>query len=150
MSIKVLTFILVRVIIYSTKRHEKEEKEMSIVRYVNKKTGTVAIYESTSYYDPKTKQSRPKRKYLGTEDPETGELIPSSGKRGRKKSAGEGTKTKREEGGSCPKEKYDHLLQECAEKDAAIKRLEHENKKLRFCLQKLRDTASAMLADKES
>ena len=123
---------------------------MSIVRYVNKKTGTVAIYESTSYYDPKTKQSRPKRKYLGTEDPETGELIPSSGKRGRKKSAGEGTKTKREEGGSCPKEKYDHLLQECAEKDAAIKRLEHENKKLRFCLQKLRDTASDMLADKES
>ena len=150
MPIKVLTFILVCVIIYSTKRHEKEEKEMSIVRYVNKKTGTVAIYESTSYYDPKTKQSRPKRKYLGTEDPETGELIPSSGKRGRKKSAGEGTKTKREEGGSCPKEKYDHLLQECAEKDAAIKRLEHENKKLRFCLQKLRDTASDMLADKES
>ena len=68
---------------------------MSIVRYVNKKTGTVALYESTSYYDPKTKQSRPKRKYLGTEDPETGELIPSSGKRGRKKSTGEGAKRKR-------------------------------------------------------
>ena len=63
---------------------------MSIVRYVNKKTGVVALYESTSYYDPETKQSRPKRKYLGTEDPETGELIPSSGKRGRKKNA-EGT-----------------------------------------------------------
>lgn len=51
---------------------------MSIVRYVNKKTGTVALYESTSHYDPETKQSRPKRKYLGTEDPEAGELIPSS------------------------------------------------------------------------
>ena len=58
---------------------------MSIVRYVNKKTGVVALYESTSYYDPVTKQSRPKRKYLGTEDPEMGELIPSTGKRGRKK-----------------------------------------------------------------
>ena len=42
---------------------------MSIVRYVNKKTGSVALYESTSHYDPETKQSRPKRKYLGTEDP---------------------------------------------------------------------------------
>ena len=30
-----------------------------------------------------TKQSRPKRKYLGTLDPETGELIPSSGRKGR-------------------------------------------------------------------
>lgn len=63
---------------------------MSIVRYVNKKTGAVSIYESTSHYDPVTKQSRPIRKYLGREDPETGELIPSSGKRGRKpKSQGE-------------------------------------------------------------
>ena len=58
---------------------------MSIVRYVNKKTGQVALYESTSHYDPETKQSRPIRKYLGTEDPETGKLIPSSGRRGRKK-----------------------------------------------------------------
>lgn len=122
---------------------------MSIVRYVNKKTGTVALYESTSYYDPKTKQSRPKRKYLGTEDPETGELIPSSGKRGRKKSTGEGTKTKPEKEEARFKEKYDQLLRECANKDAAIKQLEHENKKLRFCLQKLRDTASDMLGDKE-
>ena len=122
---------------------------MSIVRYVNKKTGTVALYESTSYYDPKTKQSRPKRKYLGIEDPETGELIPSSGKRGRKKSTGEGTKTKHEKEDLRFKEKYDHLLQECANKDAAIKQLEHENKKLRLCLQKLRDTASDVLADKE-
>lgn len=58
---------------------------MSIVRYKNKKTGAVSIYESTSHYDPKTKQSRPVRKYLGREDPVTGELIPSSGKRGRPK-----------------------------------------------------------------
>ena len=121
---------------------------MSIVRYVNKKTGTVALYESTSYYDPKTKQSRPKRKYLGTEDPETGELIPSSGKRGRKKSTGERPKTKHEKEEPCFKEKYVRLLQECADKDALIKQLEHENKKLRSYLQKLRDTASDMLADK--
>ena len=59
---------------------------MSIVRYTNKKTGQVMLYESTSYYDPETKQSRPKRKYLGIEDPETGELIPSSGRRASKES----------------------------------------------------------------
>lgn len=58
---------------------------MSIVKYTNKKTGVVTLYESTSNYDPETKQSRPVRKYLGREDPVTGELIPSTGKRGRKK-----------------------------------------------------------------
>lgn len=58
---------------------------MSIVKYTNKKTGVVTLYESTSHYDPETKQSRPVRKYLGREDPVTGELIPSTGKRGRKK-----------------------------------------------------------------
>lgn len=57
---------------------------MSIVKYTNRKTGVVTLYESTSHYDPVTKQSRPIRKYLGRLDPVTGELIPSSGKRGRK------------------------------------------------------------------
>lgn len=119
---------------------------MSIVRYTNKKTGQVMLYESTSYYDPETKQSRPKRKYLGTEDPETKKLIPSTGKRGRKKTtAGEETKMKAK-----PEEKYkikyDRLLKECSEKDARIKNLEHENKRLRFAIARLRDTASEILA----
>lgn len=57
---------------------------ISIVKYTNKKTGVVSWYESTSHYDPETKQSRPVRKYLGREDPVTGELIPSSGKRDRR------------------------------------------------------------------
>ncbi len=122
---------------------------MSIVRYVNKKTGTVALYESTSYYDPVTKQSRPKRKYLGTEDPETGELVPSSGKRGRKKTAGNAKEPKNKKTEENFKEKYDKLLQECNNKDARISQLEHENKRLKFCIQKLRDTASGMLGSTE-
>ena len=65
---------------------------MSIVRYTNKRTGVVTLYESTSHYDPVTKQSRPIRKYLGIEDPETGELIPSDKKRGRKKGTGSAKK----------------------------------------------------------
>ena len=118
---------------------------MSIVRYVNKKTGVVAVYESTSYYDPETKQSRPKRKYLGTEDPETGELIPSSGRRGRKKNAGETAPFKKSSQEEKYKEKYDKLLRESADKDARIKQLEHENKKLRIFLQNLRDSVSNVI-----
>lgn len=118
---------------------------MSIVRYTNKKTGVVTLYESTSYYDPMTKQSRPKRKYLGTEDPETGELIPSSGKKGRKKRGESKAVTNREKAEIKFKEKYDKLLADCELKDSRIKQLEHENKRLRFCIQKLRDTAEEMM-----
>lgn len=118
---------------------------MSIVRYVNKKTGVVALYESTSYYDPETKQSRPKRKYLGTEDPETGELIPSSGRRGRKKNTEGTTPSKRVSHEEKYKEKYDKLLKESSDKDARIKQLEHENKKLRIFLQNIRNSVSDVL-----
>ena len=55
----------------------------TIVKHYDKKTGKTRVYESTPHYDPVSKQSRPKRKYLGTLDPETNELIPSSGRRGR-------------------------------------------------------------------
>ena len=56
----------------------------TIVKHYDKKTGKTRVYESTPHYDPVTKQSRPKRKYLGTLDPETNELTPSSGRRGRR------------------------------------------------------------------
>lgn len=115
---------------------------MSIVRYTNKKTGQVAIYESTSYYDPETKQSRPKRKYLGIEDPETGELIPSSGKRGRKKTSEGKSPIKKENQEDKYKIKYDLLLKECSEKNARIEQLEKENKRLKSCLENIRDTVS--------
>ena len=55
---------------------------MSIVKYKNQ-SGVTYAYEATSRYDPSTKSSRPVRKYLGRVDPETGEIIPTVGKRGR-------------------------------------------------------------------
>ena len=120
---------------------------MSIVRYTNKKTGQVMLYESTSHYDPETKQSRPKRKYLGIEDPKTGELIPSSGKRGRKKrQEGEEPKKEATQEGRY-KVKYEKLLSQCDEKDERIKELEHENKRLRLCLTNLRDTVTDMIGE---
>ena len=46
----------------------------TIVKHVDKKTGKTRVFESTPHYDHVTKQSRPIRRYLGTLDPETGEL----------------------------------------------------------------------------
>lgn len=118
---------------------------MSIVRYVNKKTGRVAIYESTSHYDPETKQSRPIRKYLGTEDPETGELVPSSGKRGRKKESGSNTRhNKKEKAETDYRLLAETLKKECMEKDARIKVLEHHNQLLCSTLERIKEMASHM------
>ena len=141
-----MTNILVCDIIISTK--SRGGAAMSIVRYTNKETGVVSLYESTSHYDPVTKQSRPKRKYLGIEDPETGELIPTSGKRGRKKKDGSDPSANPKKPEVDYKSKYEKLLQESKEKDKEIKDLKHENKMLYFCLQRLRDMADDMMENK--
>lgn len=103
---------------------------MSIVRYINKKTGVVTLYESTSHYDPETKQSRPVRKYLGIEDPETGELIPSTKQRGRKKKeSGDDTRPVKRNDTDYQK-LYEEALQELHQKNALIKEYETEIKRL--------------------
>ena len=98
---------------------------MSIVKYKNKKTGYITVYESTSYYDPVTKQSRPKRKYLGHEDPVTGELIQSTGQKGRRKGVSVPAPVNDPASGE-----IDSLLESIAEKDALIETLKLENKAL--------------------
>jgi hypothetical protein len=116
---------------------------MSIVKYKNKKTGAVAVYESTSHYDPVTKQSRPIRKYLGTEDPVTGELIPSSGKRGRKKGGDNATDASNKTAAAGPDYRllYEEMKSEAAARDVLIKKLEKENRILRLCLARIRSMA---------
>ena len=117
---------------------------MSIVRYTNKKTGIVTLYESTSHYDPVTKQSRPIRKYLGIEDPETGKLIPSTGKRGRK--AGESkASSKEKKAGPDYQLLYEQQKKECIEKDREIRELRNRNKVLYSDLDRLKDTIEKML-----
>lgn len=123
---------------------------MSIVRHKDKKSGSIIVYESTSHYDPVTKQSRPIRKYLGIEDPVTGELIPSSGKRGRKKSSGEVAVKKQDMAKTDYSFLYEQLKKDCAEKDKAIKKLERDNKVLRSGLMRLRDLVSGMLGEEAS
>ena len=120
---------------------------MSLVRYTNKKTGVVTVYESTSHYDPVTKQSRPIRKYLGVEDPKTGEIIPSSGKPGRKKTSDPTSRP------AVPKKDstdykllYEVQKKENAEKDIRIKELERQNKLLVANLEHLKDTITKALS----
>ena len=124
---------------------------MSLVRYTNKKTGVVTVYESTSHYDPVSKQSRPIRKYLGVEDPQTGEIIPSSGRPGRKKGSKSASKPAPKKEEIDYKLLYEKQKKESAEKDARIKVLESRNKILVANLEHLRDSifkALSMAAEK--
>lgn len=57
----------------------------SIIKKLNKQTGVTYVYESESYWDKEKKQPRSKRKLIGKIDEQTGEIIPTSGRKGRKK-----------------------------------------------------------------
>ena len=57
---------------------------MSEVRWRDKRTCSIVAYESTTETDPETGRSVRRRKYLGTVDEETGELVPSLGSPGRR------------------------------------------------------------------
>lgn len=57
----------------------------SIIKKKNQKTGVTYVYESESYWDKEKKQPRSKRKLIGKIDEETGEIVPTGGKRNRNK-----------------------------------------------------------------
>ena len=99
----------------------------TIVKHYDKKTGKTRVYESTPHYDPASKQSRPKRKYLGTLDSETGELIPSSGRRGRTASSKNVTITEK----NAASAKVADLQKSVSEKEQEIVSLQAEIKNLK-------------------
>ena len=116
---------------------------MSIVRYTNKKTGWVSVYESTSNYDPVTKKSRPKRKYIGYEDPVTGEFVKSSGKPGRKKKS---------EDSSVPEKKPSasgkgSTMAEVARLREEIRELRNQNKELDKKLEGMRKATESFIRE---
>ena len=100
----------------------------------------VTLYESTSHYDPVTKQSRPIRKYLGKLDPETGELIPS-------------TKRKKKETTTAQASPADLGLQaaleektrECKDMERRISELEDQIKKLRAAMSRISIASRSIL-----
>lgn len=60
---------------------------MAIIKHKTK-SGIIYCYESTPKWDADHKQARPEKKYLGRWDEETQSIIPTTGKRGRKKKEG--------------------------------------------------------------
>ena len=107
----------------------------SIVKYT-RKDGTTVAYESIAKWDPVKQQSRPIRKYLGMVDPETGEIIPTSGKRGRPP----GSKNRRKASEETPENQETPDSQ--AEKERALRRAQMEAE-----LQTLQEKAEAMQAE---
>ena len=102
--------------------------------------------ESTSHYDPVTKQSRPIRKYLGVEDPETGEIIPSSGKPGRKKAAESTSRPASKKEGTDYKLLYENEKKINEDKEARIKVLESRNKLLVANLEHIQESITKVLS----
>ena len=122
---------------------------MSIVKYKNQSGATYA-YEATSQYDPSTKQSRPKRKYLGRVDDETGGIIPTTGKRGRPRKNPRGP-IGSENAGASPDSHAELAMRlsaaetEIAELRTENEKLANEKKKLMRLLSKLVRESSALL-----
>lgn len=54
---------------------------MATIKKLDKKSGTIYVYDSTSYWDKDKKQSRSNRKLIGKIDPITGEVVPTRGRR---------------------------------------------------------------------
>ena len=122
---------------------------MSIVKYKNQ-SGVTYAYEATSRYDPATKQSRPTRKYLGRVDDETGEIIPTAGKRGRPPK-NPPKPIEPEKGGFLP-DSHSELAMKLSAAEAEIaglraenEKLTNEKKKLLQLLSKLVKESSALL-----
>ena len=57
----------------------------SIVYQKDKRSGLTYAYESIAYWDKEKQQSRAKRTLIGRLDPETGEIVPTDGRRRKKK-----------------------------------------------------------------
>ncbi len=126
---------------------------MSIVKYKNP-SGVTYAYESIAIWDPEKKQSRPKRVYLGRIDEKTGEIISSSGKRGRP------AKEKKEEVNTEDGKDYRALYTDVSKRNEVLSLqlaeeirknsvLTIENRKLTKALKDIGATVSGVLENKE-
>ena len=126
---------------------------MSIVKYKNQ-SGVTYAYESIAIWDPEKKQSRPKRVYLGRIDEKTGEIISSSGKRGRP------TKEKKETVNEDDGKDYRALYTDVSKRNEVLSLqlaeevrknsvLTIENRKLIKALKDIGSTVSGVLENKE-
>lgn len=101
---------------------------MTIVKYKNQ-SGVTYAYEQTSVYDPEKKQSRPKRKYLGRVDPDTGEIISTAGRKGRPPKA-KGSSPKSDQDGTDYQALAESLSRELRQSREQTARLQSDNERL--------------------
>ena len=103
---------------------------MTISYRKDKKSGITYAYECTSVWVPELKQARNHRKYLGRVD-EQGNIIPSSGKRGRP--------PKEAPSAPAPAEiqQETDFVNEIQTRDQEIARLKAENEQLRTVLSQI-------------
>jgi hypothetical protein len=98
---------------------------MGIVYQTDKRAGITYAYENKAYWDKEKKQSRSKREMIGRVDPDTGEIIPTDGR--RKKGA-----ARTEEGGRPDyKALYEKLQKKCMSQESLINALRKEINKLK-------------------
>lgn len=116
---------------------------MSIVKYKNQ-SGVMYAYEATSQYDPITKQSRPIRKYLGRVDPETGEIVPTTGKRGRPPKSG--SESSSVDHSVLPPEQSE-LIRRLSETETEISELRAKNQELVIENHRLKEFLSKLIKE---
>lgn len=111
---------------------------MAIVKYTNPKSGVTYAYESTGRWNPETRRNEPIRTYLGRVDSETGNIIPTGGKRGRKRQTDTGKQV------VPTAEDYENSVNALSETQAMlnkqlarIQQLEAENKALKAVLSEI-------------
>ena len=98
--------------------------------------GPTYAYDSTSYWVKDLGQPRSTRKYLGVVDESTGEIIPSSGKRGRK-SGSKQTENKSAPNTFSDSDLLDAKDQEIRELRQQVEDLKKENRQYQSLLQKI-------------
>ena len=111
---------------------------MAIIYQKNKASGKTYAFDSRSYWVPELQQPRSERKYLGVVDDATGEIIPSSGKRGRKP----GTSVKKKKSQESEPDQSAAII---AQKEQEIRELKAEVRRLQKYIQQISDTAAKAL-----
>lgn len=106
---------------------------MSLVKSRDNRTGITYVYESESYWDKEKKQPRAKRKLIGKLDEATGEIVPTDGRRRKRKSPEKETDT-------VVKHVADDLPdyeEQIRQKDIRIAQLTEENQQIKARLREL-------------
>ena len=98
---------------------------MGIIYQTDKRVGITYAYENKAYWDKEKKRSRAKRELIGRVDPDTGEIIPTGGR--RKKG---GAKTEESEHPDY-KTLYEGLRKKCMAIESLNAALQREIKELR-------------------